>query len=222
MGRFRAIASVRGLRLSGFPGWFVWMFVHLAFLEGFGNRLATMLRWLRAMVGRGRGEREFSVAHEGGDLSLPESVRQRRPAQPVAAGAAEPRGARRTETKTRAEGERGERAATIAPRASATAGPAARGVRRRAMPMNGFPPIADYAFLSDCEVNCLIAPDSGVEWLCLPRPDSTERLRGHARPPGRVLQVRPRRHPHPPRPALRARARWCSRRRGTPRPDGWW
>ncbi len=34
-----------------------------------------------------------------------------------------------------------------------------------------FPPIADYAFLSDCEVSCLIAPDSGVEWLCLPRPD---------------------------------------------------
>jgi NADH dehydrogenase len=76
VGRFRAIASVRGLRLSGFPGWFVWMFVHLAFLEGFGNRLATMLRWLRAMVGRGRGEREFNVAHEGGDLSLPESVRR--------------------------------------------------------------------------------------------------------------------------------------------------
>ena len=37
--------------------------------------------------------------------------------------------------------------------------------------MNGFPAIADYAFLSDCEVNCLISPDSGVEWLCLPRPD---------------------------------------------------
>ena len=46
VGRFRAIASIRGLRLSGFPGWFVWMFVHLAFLEGFGNRLSTMLRWL--------------------------------------------------------------------------------------------------------------------------------------------------------------------------------
>ena len=35
-----------------------------------------------------------------------------------------------------------------------------------------FPPIADYAFLSDCEVNCLIAPSGAVEWLCLPRPDS--------------------------------------------------
>jgi alpha,alpha-trehalase len=38
--------------------------------------------------------------------------------------------------------------------------------------MNTFPPIAEYAFLSDCEDSCLIAPDGSVEWLCLPRPDS--------------------------------------------------
>jgi alpha,alpha-trehalase len=35
-----------------------------------------------------------------------------------------------------------------------------------------FPEIADYAFLSDCEVIGLVAPDGSVEWLCLPRPDS--------------------------------------------------
>ena len=35
-----------------------------------------------------------------------------------------------------------------------------------------FPPIADYAFLSDCETMCLIAPSGAVEWMCLPRPDS--------------------------------------------------
>jgi GH15 family glucan-1,4-alpha-glucosidase len=38
--------------------------------------------------------------------------------------------------------------------------------------MADFPLIADYAFLSDCEVNALVAPDGAVEWLCLPRPDS--------------------------------------------------
>jgi NADH:ubiquinone reductase (H+-translocating) len=75
IGRFRAIASVRKVRLSGFPGWLVWFFVHLAFLTGFGSRFSTMLRWLRSMIGKGRAEREFSVAHTGGDLSLPESVR---------------------------------------------------------------------------------------------------------------------------------------------------
>ena len=53
------------------------MFVHLAFLTGFGNRLTTMMKWLRSMIGRGRAEREFSTAHTGGDLSLPDQVRRR-------------------------------------------------------------------------------------------------------------------------------------------------
>ena len=39
-------------------------------------------------------------------------------------------------------------------------------------PASTFPPIADYGFLSDCENNCLVAPNGSVEWLCLPRPDS--------------------------------------------------
>jgi alpha,alpha-trehalase len=34
-----------------------------------------------------------------------------------------------------------------------------------------FPAIADYAFVSDCEVVALIAPSGNVEWMCLPRMD---------------------------------------------------
>jgi alpha,alpha-trehalase len=34
-----------------------------------------------------------------------------------------------------------------------------------------YPPIADYAFLSDCEVAALIAPSGAIEWMCLPRID---------------------------------------------------
>jgi alpha,alpha-trehalase len=35
-----------------------------------------------------------------------------------------------------------------------------------------FPPIAEYGFLSDCETCALVAPNSNIEWLCLPRFDS--------------------------------------------------
>jgi len=40
------------------------------------------------------------------------------------------------------------------------------------VPISPFPPIGDYAFLSDCETTALIAPSGNVEWLCLPRMDS--------------------------------------------------
>jgi NADH dehydrogenase len=75
VGRFKAIVSVRGLRLSGFPGFLVWMFVHLAFLNGFGSRFMALWRWGVAMIGHARPERVFSVGHTGGDLSLPDEVK---------------------------------------------------------------------------------------------------------------------------------------------------
>ena len=75
VGRFKAIVDFKGIKLSGLPGWFVWLFVHIAFLNGFGNRFATMMRWARSMIGTSRPERVFSVGHTGGDLSLPEKVR---------------------------------------------------------------------------------------------------------------------------------------------------
>src|SRR6476620_1049846 len=36
---------------------------------------------------------------------------------------------------------------------------------------SAYPPIADYAFLSDCEVTALVAPSGSIEWMCLPRMD---------------------------------------------------
>ena len=35
-----------------------------------------------------------------------------------------------------------------------------------------FPPIADYAFLSNCHTGALIAPDGAIDWLCVPGFDS--------------------------------------------------
>ena len=40
-----------------------------------------------------------------------------------------------------------------------------------AMP-SPFPPIAEYAFLSDCHTGALVAPDGAIDWLCVPRFDA--------------------------------------------------
>jgi GH15 family glucan-1,4-alpha-glucosidase len=48
-----------------------------------------------------------------------------------------------------------------------TASRSERGFRASA-----FPPIAEYALLSDCETTALIAPNGNVEWMCVPRMDS--------------------------------------------------
>jgi alpha,alpha-trehalase len=42
----------------------------------------------------------------------------------------------------------------------------------RSRKRSAFPPIADYAFLSDCHTTALVASSGNVEWMCLPRMDS--------------------------------------------------
>lgn len=45
IGRNAAVADVRGVRLRGFPGWVVWLVVHIYYLIGFRNRLAVLWSW---------------------------------------------------------------------------------------------------------------------------------------------------------------------------------
>ena len=59
--RFRAVVSFKGIRLSGFLGWMAWLFIHLAFLTGFKNRLATIPRWAFAFIGNGRPQRTVTM-----------------------------------------------------------------------------------------------------------------------------------------------------------------
>ena len=44
--------------------------------------------------------------------------------------------------------------------------------RQSAAAPSPFPPIADYAFLSNCHTGALIAPDGAVDWLCIPSFDA--------------------------------------------------
>jgi NADH dehydrogenase len=57
IGRSRAVADIKGLRLSGFLAWVLWLLVHIFYLIGFQNRLLVFLRWTISFFTRGRGAR---------------------------------------------------------------------------------------------------------------------------------------------------------------------
>ena len=58
--RFKAIVKLGPLRISGFLGWLSWLFIHLAFLTGFKNRVATVFNWFIAFIGHGRPQRTIT------------------------------------------------------------------------------------------------------------------------------------------------------------------
>ena len=57
IGRLRAVADVKGVKLAGFAAWAIWLSVHLLYLAGFQNRLLVVLRWTISFVTRDRGSR---------------------------------------------------------------------------------------------------------------------------------------------------------------------
>jgi len=58
--RFRAVAWFGPVRVAGPVAWLLWLVVHLAFLTGFKNRVATLASWTVAFLGRGRPERTIT------------------------------------------------------------------------------------------------------------------------------------------------------------------
>ena len=62
IGRARAIADLRVVRLSGPPAWLAWLAVHLFYLIGVQNRLLVLTRWAFSFVTHGRGARLISGA----------------------------------------------------------------------------------------------------------------------------------------------------------------
>jgi NADH dehydrogenase len=61
VGRFRAIVSLKGLRLSGLLGWLTWLFVHITFLTGFANRFSSdAALGTVSFLGRSRGQLAYS------------------------------------------------------------------------------------------------------------------------------------------------------------------
>lgn len=57
IGRAAAVADIRGLHLTGFVAWVVWVFVHILWLIGFRNRAIVMVQWAWAYLAQQRGVR---------------------------------------------------------------------------------------------------------------------------------------------------------------------
>jgi NADH dehydrogenase len=57
IGRNKAVADMGYIRLTRWPAWLAWLFVHIIFLVGFRNRVAVLLQWAWAYVTFNKGAR---------------------------------------------------------------------------------------------------------------------------------------------------------------------
>jgi NADH dehydrogenase len=89
-----AVADAFGMKFTGLIAYVMWMFVHMLYLIGWGNRLGTIYTWLRALVfSKNRGHRiiTFEGAHARLDEGLTGAGRPAHVLPPRAAPAAQER-----------------------------------------------------------------------------------------------------------------------------------
>ncbi|MGB3594173.1 MAG: NAD(P)/FAD-dependent oxidoreductase [Ornithinimicrobium sp.] len=86
--RFRAIAEVGPIKVTGFLAWSMWLVVHLFYIIGFKSQVTMLLHWAVTFIGRDRAQRTITeqqvfgrLAMEQNGRALPESLgRTMRPA----------------------------------------------------------------------------------------------------------------------------------------------
>ena len=59
--RGHAVVSAGPLQLAGLAGWLGWLFIHIAFLTGYRNRVGAVLTWAAAFARDARRERTFTI-----------------------------------------------------------------------------------------------------------------------------------------------------------------
>ncbi len=59
--RGQAVVSAGPLQVGGFAGWVMWLFIHIAFLTGFRNRVGALFTWWFAFTRDIRRERTFTT-----------------------------------------------------------------------------------------------------------------------------------------------------------------
>jgi NADH dehydrogenase len=57
IGRAAAVAVIGPLKLSGYPAWLVWLFIHLTWLVQFENRILVLVQWAWNYLTRNRSAR---------------------------------------------------------------------------------------------------------------------------------------------------------------------
>ncbi len=57
IGRYRAVARIAGLHLTGALAWWTWLFVHIMYLAGFRNRVSVLVEWGYSFFTYQRGAR---------------------------------------------------------------------------------------------------------------------------------------------------------------------
>ena len=57
IGRAAAVADLKWLRLWGYPGWLVWLFIHLISIEQYEDRLLVLVQWAWNYLTRNRSAR---------------------------------------------------------------------------------------------------------------------------------------------------------------------
>ncbi len=71
IGRNKAVADLKFTQLSGFPAWFIWIFVHIFYLVEFDNKLVVITQWFWTYLTRNQGARLIT----GRDVLPPISAR---------------------------------------------------------------------------------------------------------------------------------------------------
>ena len=71
--RGRAVVSAGPLHVGGLLGWWIWLFIHIAFLTGYRNRIGAVLSWWLAFSRDIRRERTFTTQQieTAGDVYAP-------------------------------------------------------------------------------------------------------------------------------------------------------
>ena len=73
--RFRAIAEVGPIKVTGFLAWSMWLVVHLFYIIGFKSQVTMLLHWAVTFLGRDRAQRTITEQQVFGRLAMENDAR---------------------------------------------------------------------------------------------------------------------------------------------------